>query len=99
METLIIYECDFPLDHKQLERDLGFLCHISWTHPAMFPYLKGFYDILNLWRIDRDSDGWKLGKMAWIELMSRDAAFEKEAGINIPFEDQKRWFIVKRQGE
>ena len=32
------------LEYSTLEKDVGFLCHISRTYPVMFPYLKGFYN-------------------------------------------------------
>ena len=33
----------------QMERDVGFFVHLSRTFPAVFPYLKGFYLLLNSW--------------------------------------------------
>ena len=57
------------LDYKELERSVGFLCHVSRTYPIIFPYLKGFYNTLNNWRRDRDGDGWKLSRTAWMELI------------------------------
>ena len=35
------------LEHKSLERDVGFLVHLSRTFPGMAPYLKGFYNTMN----------------------------------------------------
>lgn len=59
------------IDHKEMEQDVGFLCHISRTYPKLFPYLKGFYNTLNSWRDDRDDDGWKItSKTALVELAS-----------------------------
>ena len=85
------------LDYKALERDVGFLCHISRTYPSMFPYLKGFYNTLNSWRLGRDKDGWKIGKMAWIELISGDVAFDNPEDVEIPFESRKRKFSARNQ--
>jgi len=31
---------------SELERDVGFLVHIRRTYPAVFPYLKGFYNTM-----------------------------------------------------
>ena len=45
------------LDAKKMEQDVGFLVHISRTFPAIFPYLKGFYLTLNLWRKGRTDEG------------------------------------------
>ena len=53
------------LDHKSLERNIGFLVHLSCTFPSIFPYLRGIYNTLNGWRKGRDHDGWKL---TWQEL-------------------------------
>ena len=85
------------LDHNLLEREVGFLCHMSCTYPAMFPYLKGFYNTLNSWRIGRDCDGWKIGKTAWLELMSGDVAFEDPEDIELPFESRKRKFSARNE--
>ena len=60
-------------NYKEMESDAGFLCHISRTYPRLFPYLKGFYNSLNSWRFDRDSDGWKVtSKTALMEMISGD---------------------------
>ena len=77
----------------ELERDVGFLVHISCTYPAEFPYLKGFYYTMNSWRLDRDRDaGWKFSRMAWIELLARGIAFDKESDVELPFGNWKRNF-------
>ena len=47
---------------KDLERDVGFLVHISMAFPSVKPFLRGFYLSMNSWRQDRDSAGWK---MSW----------------------------------
>ena len=47
---------------KELERDVGFLVHISMAFPSVKPFLRGFYLSMNSWRQDRDSAGWK---MSW----------------------------------
>ena len=38
------------LNRKQLERDVGFLNHLSMTFEDTTPFLKGFYLTLNSWR-------------------------------------------------
>lgn len=53
------------LDAKRMERDVGFLVHISRTFPAIFPYLKGFYLTLNSWRKGRTDEGWKYSMSEW----------------------------------
>jgi hypothetical protein len=84
---------------SELEKDVGFLVHISRTYPAVFPYLKGFYNTMNSWRLDRDGDGWKFSKTAWIEMLSGDVAFENEADVELPFENRKRNFAKAHQKE
>ena len=48
------------LNHKQLERDRGFLVYLSRTYRSICPYLKGIHQTLDSWRSGRDKDGWKL---------------------------------------
>jgi hypothetical protein len=84
------------LDYKMLESDVGFLCHVSRTYPIIFPYLKGFYNTMNNWRCDRDKEGWKISRTAWMERLAGDVSFENENDIELSFEDRKRSFM-KRQ--
>ena len=49
----------------QMERDVGFLVHLSRTFPSMFPYLKGIYLSLNTWRKGRNEEGWKFTMAEW----------------------------------
>ena len=58
---------EITLDRKQLERDRGFLVHISRTFTQAIPYLKGIHHTLESWRMGRDSDGWKLNSEAMVE--------------------------------
>jgi len=48
------------LDHKQLERDRGFLVYITWMFTPMRLYLKGIQLTLDGWREGRSPSGWKL---------------------------------------
>ena len=48
------------LNRKEWERDRGFLVHVSMVYPVMTPYLKGLHLTMEMWRSDRDSQGWKL---------------------------------------
>lgn len=45
------------LDRKELEKDRGFLVHLSMVYPTLVPYLKGFHLTLESWRPDRDAQG------------------------------------------
>ena len=56
------------LNRKELEKDRGFLVHISMVYLALVPYLKGVHLSLETWRPDRDSQGWKLPKNDWARL-------------------------------
>eukprot|EP00978_Attheya_sp_CCMP212_P049352 scaffold653047_cov59-Attheya_sp.AAC.2 len=45
---LVCFESDTTkdgpyLNHKKLEQDTGFLCHIAMMYPEIMPYLKGSY--------------------------------------------------------
>eukprot|EP00956_Cyclotella_meneghiniana_P014553 scaffold21828_cov62-Cyclotella_meneghiniana.AAC.2 len=48
------------LDHKSFLSDRGFLVYVSQAYPALVPYLKGFHLTAEMWRGNRDEDGWKL---------------------------------------
>ena len=56
------------LDRKELERDRGFLVHLSMVYPCLTPYLKGLHLTLETWRPDRDIQGWKLPRNDWARL-------------------------------
>ena len=87
------------VDYKSLESSVGFLCHISRTYPMIFPYLKGFYNSLNNWRCDRNEDGWKISKTAWLELLAGDIAFETDDDTHMSFDDRRRKFKKAREKE
>lgn len=57
------------LDRKTLERETGFLNHLSMTFEVMTPYLKGFYLTLNLWRQGRDAEDWKVSDKQWRQIV------------------------------
>jgi hypothetical protein len=48
------------LDHKELQSDRGFCVHLCSSYPSMRPFLKGFHLTLEMWRGNRDAEGWKL---------------------------------------
>ena len=50
------------LNHKQLERDRGFLIYLSRAYRNMCPYLKGVHQTLDPCLSRRDEDGWKKRK-------------------------------------
>jgi hypothetical protein len=48
------------LNHKELQKDRGFCVHVCHNYPGMKPFLKGFHLSLEMWRGNRDAEGWKL---------------------------------------
>ena len=45
--TEVVLQSTHSLEHKSLERDVGFLVYLSHTFPTIFPYLQGIYNTLN----------------------------------------------------
>ena len=74
------------LKRKDLERQTGFLNHLTMTFDEMTPFLKGFYLTLNSWRPKRDKDDWKMSDKTWMKCLFAqlengsisDLEFEKE---------------------
>jgi hypothetical protein len=48
------------LDHKDFISDRGFVTYVTRAYPAMIPYVKGFHLTAEMWRGNRDEEGWKL---------------------------------------
>ena len=57
------------VDHKRLEKDTGFLNHLTVTFDVIRPYLKGYYLTLNSWRSKRDLGDWELSDKRWRRLL------------------------------
>ena len=95
----VVTEKKSLMSFKELQSEVGFLCHVSRTYPIIFPYLKGFYNTLNNWRWDRDDDGWKLSKTLWMELISGNIAFETMADGNKTIEERKKDFTKGKSTE
>ena len=53
------------LSLKELERDVGFLVHLSMAYPLIKPVLRRFYLTMNAWREDRDGAGWKMPRRTY----------------------------------
>lgn len=47
--------------HKMLEQVAGYLNQIARAYPSLKVYLNGIYATMNVWRPDRDEEGWKIG--------------------------------------
>ena len=62
------------LDRRSLEKETGFLNHLSMTFETMVPFLKGFYLSLNSWREGRDENDWKVTPKRWKALLFARAA-------------------------
>jgi hypothetical protein len=56
----VLEQGGWKLDHKELLSDRGFLVYVTRAYPPMIPYLKGFHLTAEMWRGNRDEDGWKL---------------------------------------
>ena len=48
------------LDHKSFISDRGFLVYVTRAYPPMVPYMKGFHLTAEMWRGNRDEDGWRI---------------------------------------
>ncbi|KAI2503870.1 hypothetical protein MHU86_10595 [Fragilaria crotonensis] len=57
------------INRKQLEKETGFLNHLSMTYEVVIPYLKGFYLTLNSWRPQRDEGDWKVSDKRWKQML------------------------------
>eukprot|EP00980_Cylindrotheca_fusiformis_P012245 scaffold2984_cov80-Cylindrotheca_fusiformis.AAC.3 len=57
--------CPSGMQYKPLERDRGFLVHLSTTFKTMTPYLKGIHLTIDSWRANRDPAGWKMSPKEW----------------------------------
>ena len=68
----VITQKSVTVNAAQMERDVGFLVHMSRTFPAIFPYLKGFYLTLNSWRTGRNDEGWKYSMSEWRAALGLD---------------------------
>lgn len=75
---LIVVKEQIKVSFTDLEKDVGFLVHLSRTFPAIFPYLRGLYNTMNGWREGRDDDGWKMTNKEWKLFLSMDEDFGVE---------------------
>ena len=78
-DTLLDKGC--YLNRKELEKDRGFLVHLRMVYPSITPYLKGLHLTLEMWRPDRDSQGWKLPRNDWARLQAHliEKGYDAEA--------------------
>ena len=51
---------EVQLVHKEFISDRGFLVYVTRAYPPMIPYVKGFHLTAEMWRGNRDEDGWKI---------------------------------------
>ena len=70
------------LNHKQLERDRGFLIYLSRTYRSRIPYLKEAHLSLDSWREGRNVDDWKKSRQELL-LMMYDERKEDEILENV----------------
>lgn len=80
------------LDRRELEKETGFLNHLSMTFETMVPYLKGFYLTLNSWREGRDDDDWKVSSNRWKAILFARSAngrlSEEEVDLELSKSDE-----------
>jgi len=67
--------------YKPLEQKRGFFIHLQRTYPCITPFLKGFHNTLDGWRVGRDGEGWKLTRRDstlgfWDETLQRWESFD-----------------------
>jgi len=86
----VIEDKDRTLPFKELEKDMGYLVHLSRTYPAMFPYLRGFYNSMNGWRSQRDDEGWKMTTREWKARLKLFEAFDVEEEVETPILSGKK---------
>ena len=79
-QTEVVLNATPSLNHKSLERDVGFLVHLSRTFPPIFPYLHVIYNTLNGWQQGRDHNGWKLTRWEWDLFLAMEEEMEEEEG-------------------
>lgn len=48
------------LAHKELLSDRGFLVYVTRAYPSLIPNIKGFHLTVEMWKGNRDEEGWKL---------------------------------------
>jgi hypothetical protein len=66
------------LHFKSLESNVGFIVHVAMTYTSMIPYLKGIYLTLNLWRDNRNEEGWKEVRKRKQECDPEEEVIERE---------------------
>ena len=82
------------LNRKELERNTGFLNHLSMTFEQdMSPFLKGFYLSLNSWTSKRDSQDWKMTDKLWMQYLianpEKDQSTDVESNMELNIHDEK----------
>ena len=55
------------LNTERLRSDRGFLNYIARTYDTFSTFLKGFHLTIDGWRVDRDTDGWKINSFIFEE--------------------------------
>jgi len=60
--TLDLIDGQGPIPLKILESYRGSLVYVQRTYPSITPYLKEYHLTIDLWRPDRDVEGWRLSR-------------------------------------
>jgi hypothetical protein len=53
------------INHKDLEQKCGFLVHLATMFKDIMPYLKEFYNSMNMWNTNQGDDGYKVSDHQW----------------------------------
>ena len=84
---------EWLLDRIQLEKDRGFLVHITRTFTSAIPYLRRIHHTLESWRQGRTEEGWKFSPNEWRSFLSgKEMAYDAEDK-----EDYRNWKVYMKQ--
>jgi hypothetical protein len=84
---------DWVLDRIQLEKDRGFLVHITRTFTSAVPYLRRIHHTLESWREGRTAEGWKFSPNEWRAFLCGKCT---DYDINDK-EDYRNWRVYMKQ--
>jgi len=89
------------LPHKELLSDRGFLVYVTRAYPSLIPYIKGFHLTVEMWRGNRDDEGWKLPVPSQEKenVKSTSADEDDEDAAVVRFRTQKKTQDVPRAPE
>lgn len=87
-----IFKCEdlktgqLSLNHKELEKQCGFLVHLAMTFPNIMLFLKEVYVTMNSWHPNRGENGWQLLDQDWrdyLDSLLEEAIMCEEEKVNL----------------